>query len=477
MKKKRKINIISIIIYSLLLLVSIVLFGIITYLSIVPLKFWLPVLIIYGLILIGMGIITFKKNFRSWLKILIDIVSAVLIIGLIIIYYYLNTTLNFMGKIKAGKYQIEEYYVIVNTSSEYQSLKDLENDTIGDYDSSLESYNKALEELKDEINIKTKKYDNYIEASEALIDKKIDALLLSAASKTVVEDIIPDFDSKIKILHTIEVKTLNNIDTSSVNVTKEPFNIYVSGIDIYGNIASVSRSDVNMIITVNPTTHKILLTSIPRDYYVKLHGTTGTRDKLTHAGMYGINMSIETIEDLLDVEIDYYVRVNFTTLINLVDAIDGIEVYSDKAFTAYTDRSCRYKVGTMKLNGKCALAYARERYAYTEGDRHRVQNQQDVIKAIINKALSSRTLITKYSKILDSMGSSFQMNIPSENIYDLINMQLDKMPSWNIESYSLNGFDKHAPTYSSGSEQLYVMEPDLKTVEEAKIKIDTVIAG
>lgn len=475
MENKKIINTISRITYSILLVVSIIIFGIITYLSVVPLKYLLPIIIIYGLILAGMGVISFKRNFKNWVKICVDIISVILIILFTVIFYYLNSTLNFMDRIKAGKYQIEEYYVLVEKDSNYQKLKDLKNRKLGIFASNSESYNKALEKIN--ININKTNYDNYIEASEALIEGEIDSVLVSSAYKTVLDEIIDEFDSKVKIIHTIEIKTENNIESSNLDITEDPFNIYISGIDIYGDISSVSRSDVNMIMTVNPKTHKILLTSIPRDYYVQLHGTTGTRDKLTHAGMYGVNMSIETLEDLLKIEIDYYVRVNFTTLISLVDAVDGIDVYSDASFTAWTDRNCKFNVGTMHLNGRCALAFARERYAYKEGDRHRVQNQQDVIKAIMNKALSSKTLITKYSKILESLGSSFQMNIPSNNIYDLINLQIDKMPSWNIESYSLNGSDKMAETYSSGSNILYVMEPDLETVNTARNKITAVMTS
>ena len=296
---------------------------------------------------------------------------------------------------------------------------------------------------------------------------------MSASYKDIISEMIENFDNSIKIIYTIELKSESDIETTDKNVTKEPFSIYISGIDIYGDISSVSRSDVNMIATVNPVTHTILLTSIPRDYYVQLHGTTGSKDKLTHAGLYGINMSIETIEDLLDEEIDYYVRVNFTTLINLVDAIGGIDIYSDTAFRAWTDHSCYFKVGDMHLDGKCALAYARERHAYEGGDRHRVQNQQDVISAILTKALSSRTLITKYTNILESMGNSFQTNIPSEKIYELINEQLDTMPNWTFDKYSLNGYDDLNVTYTFGSQLLYVMRPDESTIIEARNKMAT----
>jgi len=473
--KKKRIKIISQTIFALLSLITIGLLWIVLSLGILPLKYLIPFLLIILIIYFGIGKIIFSKRIRSWVKIFLDIICVILIAILIFVYYYLNSTLHFMDRIKAGKYQIENYYVLVNKNSNIKEIDDIE--ILGIYSNVVNKYEEALGKLSEEINYQEKKYSNYVDLGNSILNQEVDAILLSASYKDIVSEMITDFEKNIEIIYTIEIKSESGIETSDKNVVKEPFNIYISGIDIYGDISMVSRSDVNMIMTVNPKTHKLLLTSIPRDYYVQLHGTTGSKDKLTHAGLYGINMSIETIEDLLDEDIDYYVRVNFTTLISLVDAIGGIDVYSDKAFTAWTDRNCHYKVGMMHLDGKCALAFARERFTYIDGDRHRVKNQQDVIEAIMKKALSSKTLITKYTNILESMGNSFQTSIPAENIYDLINMQLDLMPNWEFMTYSLNGHDSKNGTYTFGSQQLYVMEPDYNTVEEAKNKIDEIMEG
>lgn len=472
-KNKKKVNIISIIIFILLLLISIGILGVVISLSIFPFKYLIILLILVGLIYLGIGKIILSKKIRSWVKIFIDVICIIGIGLLIFAFYYLNSTLHFMDKIKAGKYQIENYYVLVEKDSNYKDLNDIK--TLGIYQSTMIEYKNALNKIEEEVKLEESEFSNYVDLSNALFEKSVDAILISASYKEIVNELIEGFNDKVRILHTIEIKSENSIEASDKDTSKESFNVYISGIDIYGDITMISRSDVNMIATVNPNTNKILLTSIPRDYYVQLHGTTGSKDKLTHAGMYGVDMSINTIEDLLDIEIDYYVRVNFTTLINLVDAIGGIDVYSDAAFTAWTDHSCYYQVGMMHLNGKCALAFARERHAYFEGDRHRVQNQQDVIKAIAKKALSSETLITKYTDILESMGNSFQTNIPSDSIYNLINMQLDKMPNWIFDTYSLNGSDSENVTYTFGNQLLYVMEPDINTVKEAKNKINTII--
>ena len=465
-KQNKKILIISNIILGIYLLISLFLLGIIIKLSVLPLKYILIILPIYIIFTLLFGFLTIKKNIKSGIKIFIDVILSILIIiyssGLI----YLNKTLNFMDKIKAKDYQTEEYYVIVLKDSGYDNVNQIKE--IGIYESN-DNYKNALEELHKKIDFTEKKYNNYTNAVNNLLNKKVEAVFISSSHKSILEEQL-DFD-KIKIIDTTEIKIKNDVKIEDIDVTKESFNIYISGIDIYGNISQVSRSDVNMIATINPRTHEILLTSIPRDYYVRLHGTTGYKDKLTHAGLYGINMSIETLEDLFEINIDYYVRVNFTTLVNLVDAIGGVDITSDKAFTARTNGSCTYVKGKNHLDGKCALAFSRERYAYSEGDRHRVQNQQAVITAILNKALSSSTLVKKYSSILESMGSSFQTNMPQDKIYSLVNMQLDSMPKWNITSISVNGKDSSNYTYSYSAGKLYVMEPDMSTVVNATNKI------
>jgi len=469
-KRKRNliIDFVSQTVFVMFLVVSIALFGIVISLGILPTKYLvigiIAAILIYGLI----GFLIFIKRGRIR-KIILSILCIVFMIVYLFLFRYLDSTLDFMNKIKAGSYQTEDYYVIALKDSSFNDINDVKN--IGVYSNYLSKYNEAIKLLNEKNSYEVVNYESYNELTTALFNKEIETIILSSSSKDVLSDIDNEFESKIKIVYVFEVKTENNVETTDTDVTEESFNIYISGIDVFGDINTISRSDVNMVVTVNPNTNKILLTSIPRDYYVQLHGTTGTKDKLTHSGYYGINMTIETIEDLLEIDIDYYVRVNFTTVVSLVDAIGGIEVYSDTAFTAWTDKSCKFPVGNVKLDGKCALAYSRERYAYKGGDRHRVQNQQDVIKAIIKKAMSSEVLIKKYADILESMGDSFQTNMPTEKIYELINKQLDEMPNWTVETYSLNGSDSSNVTYTYGDQVLYVMKPNMDTVNEAKKKI------
>ncbi len=254
----------------------------------------------------------------------------------------------------------------------------------------------------------------------------------------------------------------------AVDVTSKPFNIYISGMDTTGKITEEARSDVNMIITVNPKTHKVLMTSIPRDYLVELQN--GEKDKLTHTGLMGIDETTSDVEDLLGIKINYYVKVNYNTLKDLVNSIGGITINSDKAFISYIGKY-RFVEGENQLDGAKALAYARERHAYSDGDNHRVRNQQEVLKAIVKKLTGSTTLLTRYNKILKYLAPTMQMNLTRAEVKALVKFQLGKNPKWKFESNSLEGFDAFSTVYSAGNQQLYVMKPDEESIKKARQKI------
>ena len=266
----------------------------------------------------------------------------------------------------------------------------------------------------------------------------------------------------------------NNHTNNIVKVdTAKPFVLYISGIDTYGDISTVSRSDVNIMVVVNPRTHQILLVSTPRDYYVQLHGTTGIRDKLTHSGIYGIDMSVKTMEDLYGTPINYYMRINFSSLTKIIDTLGGVDVNSQYQFTA---GGYSFNVGINHLNGKQALAFSRERHSFEEGDRTRGSNQELVIEAIIAKMNDSQTIFN-YQQILTSLQNTIQTDMGSDSIMALVKNQLDSMSKWSVESISVNGADSHNYTYSMGNVMLYVMEPDVDSLNFAKIKIQQYIDG
>lgn len=484
-KFDKTLSILSKIFFSIYVLSALIICGIIIWLSILPLKYLLAVIVALIIIAAIMGFFTFKKFAKKSSsrisKIICIFFETIFTIIFAIVFFYLNHTMGFLGAIFAPEYQIDNYYVIVKNDSPFTEIADLSNHTIATYDDINDSYQTAFEKLTEEVKLKPTNYGSVTASASALLDNSADSILINSSLVEVVSEINPEFVLEdLRILKTIEIKTkIDSISRGDIDVTKDSFNIFISGIDTKGDISTVSRSDVNMIVTVNPRTHTILLTSIPRDYYVQLHGTTGLKDKLTHAGLYGINMSIDTLEDLFNIDIDYYIRVNFDSTINIINAIDGVDVTPDLTFSRLIDGVyCYYEEGVVNhLDGLCALRYARERKAYGEGDKHRIQNQQEVLIAIINKLTSSKVILTKYTDILSSMSDSIETNIPSSQIYKLINEQIDSMPSWNIERIAADGGHIDAPTYTISNEYLYVFEPYEESVAEVTAKIKEVMAA
>lgn len=254
-----------------------------------------------------------------------------------------------------------------------------------------------------------------------------------------------------------------------IDVTKQPFNIYISGIDVYGEIEKESRSDVNLVATVNPNTHKILLTTTPRDYYVTIPGISGDqRDKLTHAGIYGIDASIATLENLYQTEIPFYVRVNFTSVIEIVDAMGGVDVESDLAFTTGKAAGAvvDIKEGKNHLNGKEALAFVRERKAFVDGDNQRGKNQQALLTALI-KEMISPMIVVEANEIIRCVSGDTETNMSEAQMKSILRMQLDDMKGWEIESVAATGDSSGKQyCYSYSGKPLYVTVPDISKVEE-----------
>lgn len=489
-KSSKKLGIIGKIIYAIFAISGIIFLATILSLGVLPKSYIATFIGIFALILLIFGFFTLSKKLHKIAKIICIIfeviLSAIFIIGL----FFINETTGFLSGILANNYQIEEYYVIVKKDSKFEKVEDLNDHSIATYTDISENYQKALAEFAEKSTAEQKSYIDFSDASFAFLNSESDALLLKGSLKSTVEEIISDYNTQnpdntvpafnennIRILYTIEIKVeVERTEDDDTDLTTEPFNVFISGIDTFGDISLVSRSDVNMIATVNPKEHKILLTSIPRDYYVQLHGTTGLKDKLTHAGIYGVDMSRQTLEDLFDTKIRYYVRVNFSSVINIVDAIGGININSDLALNLAPaggiGKYCSYAQGDNHVDGDCALRFARERHSYADGDNHRIKNQQEVLDAIIKKASSSKTIISNYSELLSALNGNVESNVPTNQIYKLVQAQLDTMPSWTVERITVAGTGDHNVTYSIPSQSLYVMIPDEETVETAKKKIN-----
>ena len=262
-------------------------------------------------------------------------------------------------------------------------------------------------------------------------------------------------------------------------ITKEPFVIYLSGVDTRGELTEKARSDVNILAAVNPQTKQVALINTPRDYYVDLAGTN-SKDKLTHAGLYGVETSMATLGNLYGINVGHYIRINFAGFINIVDALGGVDVYSDQAFTSvgspgYYDPTT-FAEGWNHLDGKSALAFARERHAFDDGDNQRGKNQMAVIRAIVDKA-SSPAILKGYQKVLDAVSTSFITSLTYEDISSLVQMQLRDNVHWNITSYSVSGEGGIEPCYSAGGEELWVMWPDATQINTAKGLIQQILNG
>lgn len=412
-----------------------------------------------------------KKHKTLKLNIFCLIAIIVLSSGYLFANKYVDLTMNFLSKILTEVAEVEQYYIVVRKDSPYNKIEDINNKEL--YSFQLEEDVKEKIEGKVTISIKSK--DSVIDLGNDLLNNQIDIIAVSSSQYNILSEEIEEFKDKTKIISTETHKIENKVSIEDANskykVENGVFNIYISGIDTYGNINNVSRSDSNTIVTVNLNTHEILLTSIPRDYYVTLHSKKA-KDKLTHSGIYGIAETVTTVEDLLDIDINYYVRVNFTTLIKLIDTLGGVDVYSDYSFSR---SGYNFQKGYNHLNGESALVFSRERYSFAGGDNQRIKNQQKVIEAIINKVSNSSTILTKYTSILNSLSGSFNTNIDQNEISNVVKNQLANMPSWKVTSISLTGSGASSPTYSMGSQLLYVMNPNQNSVNEAKRTIKSVM--
>ena len=470
--KKKSKNLFYRIVSIVLAVVSLIFEGILLYIDLLPTKYMVIISIVL-LLFTGFNVLLLNiKNLKKKIKKVLSIISIIVIIMLTVAGFYICKTLGVLISNGDSKYKLEHYSVIVLESSDYDKLKDIKGETVGYFKNSIGS-EEANETLSEKIDVEYESYESANTLMEDLMNSNINIILVEDSVKEIMEEESKTFAKSIKTLYTFTIKVEVESTLKDVDVTKEPFAIYLSGIDTYGEISSVSRSDVNMVIVINPNTNQILLISIPRDYYVQLHGTTGTKDKLTHAGIYGIDMSIQTLEDLLQTKINYYFKVNFTSVIDIVDALGGLDVYSEYTFVSYSGYS--FKKGLNSVNGEQALDFVRTRKAFTDGDRQRGKNQQALIEAMFRKA-TDKSIITKYNSLLNAINGKYQTNMSIKKMTSLIKTQLNTMKSWNITSYSLTGSDSSNYTYTY-YQLLYVMEPDEESISTAIEMINAVLNG
>ena len=366
--------------------------------------------------------------------------------------------------------------VVVLKDSEVHNVTQLDSVT-GPTDTDNENIQKLIADIKTSQSkvLTVEQSNSYLAAYKSLIAGEAKAIVLNSVFENVIESEYPDYASKIRKIYTKNITK----EVAAPKVSKnQSFNVYVSGIDTYGPISSVSRSDVNIIMTVNRETKKILLTTTPRDSYVPIaDGGNNQKDKLTHAGIYGVDASIHTLENLYGIDLNYYARLNFTSFLKLIDLLGGVDVYNDQEFNAYTNNGKHYPAGTLHLDSKDALGFVRERYSLADGDRDRGRNQQKVIVAIIQKLTSSEAL-KNYSDIIQGLQDSLQTNMPIETMMDLVNAQLDSGGSYKINSQDLKGTGRMGlPSYAMPDSNLYMMEIDDSSLAVAKSAIQDVMEG
>jgi len=443
-------------------------------LNILPIKYL--ILITTTLLLLNIiGIITLLLK-NKWIKIITIIIYIILLAITIVGIRYSTYTINYLKKGFNNNIEKKAYNVVVLKTSNYNTIDDLNNKELGYIKNELDK-NNYLEEITNKIKINDKEYKSIYELYEDLLNKKTESILLDEAYLDLLEDDYKDIFEKIKIIYSFDIE--EEIKQSEDIKELKPINIYISGSDSRsGYIETKTRTDVNMIMTINPKTKKILLTSIPRDYYVQLHNTTGYKDKLTHSGIYGIEMSKTTIEDLFNIKIDYTIKVGFQSVIKIVDLIGGIDINSDQTFITHCGDGGAVKTQVIKginhFNGAQALSYARERYAYIEGDNHRIQNQQQVLEAIITTALKDKNIIKKYNEFLETFTELYRTDIPDSMIKLYIKNQLEQNNSWTIEKQVVTGTGQMNITYSMPGRNLYVMVPNMESVKAATSKINEV---
>ena len=435
-------------------------------------------LVMLGIVIIGAALtfLMFPKKRRRIAKILGNSFAISFSILFLIGGLGCSVANSLISQITVKEVEYNDISLIVLKESNIKSVTDIkEDDTLG-YQTICypESAERMLKALKEERGIESSKqeFDTISEMAKGLYEETVPIIILDEAYRHVLEEEHPSFTSDTRVIYTINYPEKNMSFVKDVNITKDSFVVLISGIDTYGEISRVSRSDVNVLAVVNPVRQKILLISIPRDYYVPIvsDGSStgraeGQKDKLTHTGLFGPQCTMRSLEELFDIPIHYFVRVNFTSVVDIVDAIGGVSVQSDYAFREFV-------VGTNECDGQQALSFARERYAFEAGDRQRGKNQMKIIEAIVKK-LSNPKLEYDYLQLFQVIGDCVETSISDKEIKELIQFQINNMPQWSLQTTSVNGSDGKDYSYYSG-QNLYVMYPDQDSIDAAKERIRSV---
>lgn len=490
-KKQNKVGKVFGIIFSILLVAATMylLFNIIK-LNVLPTKLLFLMTIVFVLLdLIFILLLCFStKGFVS--KLICIIFTVAISLGSCLGGYYISKTGGLLSNMtNVAKHSKNTVSVVVKESSDMKKKADLVGHSVGTLANiNTQGSKKILKELnKSGIQMEKREYGSLTEMLESFYNGEVDSIVINESSRSQITDIdaYKDFDNNTRVVYQTSYKVENTDKAKAVsNITNTPFNVLISGSDTRGGFDENGRSDVIMVATVNPKTGTVLLTSVPRDFYVTTACDAGdgcqegALDKITHTGIHGTNTTKRTVEKLLGIEINYTFKVGFDTVTDLVNSVGGIDVYVEPGYAVNSLRCLSgfgVHEGVNHLNGEQALAYARERYAYSEGDRQRTKNQQQVLMGIVDK-ITSPAIVTNYASIMDSMSDTFSTTMSSQEISDLIKYQLNSNPKWKMEQYMVNGTGDTLMCAELG-DAAYVMVPDQSTVTTAKNKINAVLAG
>ncbi|SHJ51202.1 LCP family protein [Hespellia stercorisuis] len=473
---------VGLVLCALQLLASLVFMGSLLVLNMLPNKYLIAVggVLLVLLILIGISQFLSRKNGIAG-----KVVSVILIIVLVAGSFYVIRANSAVSKITKsssdGNYKTDNIVVAVKTEDSAKKIKDAKSYNFGvQYVMKPENTNETVAAINKKLGseITTTEYQSLPEQANALMNGEVQAIIYNEAYTSLLEDSVEGYSDNVRIIYTNKVKSEVSVEETNATVD-DTFTVYISGIDVYGDISTSSRSDVNIIAVVNPTSHQILLVTTPRDYYVQIPGISGGQcDKLTHAGIYGVDASMATLAQLYNTQIDFYSRVNFTSLVQIVDALGGVDVDSPQTFTTSEDSGLVMDVvqGMNHFTGEQALAFSRERQNVEGGDNQRGVDQQLVITAMIKKMLSP-AMLTGANGIISSVSGNIDTNMSQEQIQQLIKTQLDTNPTWSIKSVAADGTADEQACFSSGEELLYVTQPNMDTINAIQAEITAVHSG
>ena len=486
MKEQSKFSkVLSILLSIVLVISSFYLLYQVIRLNVLPSKFLFPLTI--GVVVLDaifiLLLIYFSKNMVS--KMICIVLTLFICAASCMGGYYISKTQGALSNItNVAKHAKNTVSVVVKESSSIKNKSQLNGISVGSLRLNEEGSKKALKELSSEgIVLNQTEYDSMTALLEAFYNGEVDSIIINESSRSQILDMeaYSNFDSNTRVVYQTSYKVKNNDSASSVSdITSKPFNVLISGSDSRGGFDENGRSDVIMVATVNPKTHTILLTSVPRDFYVTTACDAGdgcmqgALDKITHTGIHGTNTTKRTVEQLLGIEINYTFKVGFDTVTELVDVLGGVDVYVEPGYATTTSEFSVHE-GVNHLNAQQALAFARERYSYTEGDRQRTKNQQQVLMGIVKEA-TKPSVITNYAAIMDTMANTFSTTMSNEEITALIKYQLNNNPTWKMEQYMVDGTGDTLMCAELG-DAASVMVPDQSTVKTAKDKISAVLAG